>query len=104
QQWANEMAAVFAKKAPNLEELIHPQTADQTNRLQLLVQKYKMEPQFMKEVDQKYGPLEWRLPEAHAIYWAAKGLAAAKENPTKVNNDDLITLRRVIYHSRQLSF
>src|SRR5213595_3930820 len=25
QQWANEMAAVFAKKAPNLEELIHPQ-------------------------------------------------------------------------------
>src|SRR6266704_1125751 len=32
QQWANEMAVVFAKKKPNLDELIAPQTDDQTNR------------------------------------------------------------------------
>ena len=29
QQWANEMAVVFDKKKPNLDELIHPQTDDQ---------------------------------------------------------------------------
>jgi hypothetical protein len=104
QQWANEMAAVFAKKAPNLDELIHPQTEDARERARLLTEKYKMDPQFMKDVDEKYGPLEWRLPEAHAIYWAVKGLEAAKENPAKVNKEDLITLRRVIYHSMQLSF
>jgi hypothetical protein len=63
-----------------------------------------MDPQFMKEVDERYGPLEWRLPEAHAIYWAALGLKKAAENPTKVKEDDLITLRRVIYQSMQLSF
>jgi hypothetical protein len=63
-----------------------------------------MDPQFMKDVDDQYGPLEWRLPEAHAIYWASEGLKAAKLNPTKVKQDDLITLRRVIYQSMQLSF
>jgi len=104
QEWANEMAKVFDKKTPNLEELIHPQTADQTNRARLLIEKYKMDPGTMKEVDERYGPVEWRLPESHAIYWAALGLKVAQQNPTKINQDDLITLRRVIYQSMQMSF
>jgi hypothetical protein len=104
QQWANEMAVVFAKKKPNLDELIHPQTKDAEERSRLLKEKYKMDPEFMKTIDQRYGPLEWRLPEAHAIYWAAKGLEKAQLNPAKINPDDLITLRRVIYQSMQLSF
>ncbi len=104
QQWATGMADVFGKKKPNLEELIHPETEDQKARARLLRETYKMDPQFMKEVDERYGPLEWRLPEAHAIYWAAMGLKKAAENPTKVKADDLITLRRVIYQSMLLSF
>src|SRR5213592_3147751 len=60
QEWSKEMAQVFAKKKPNLDELIHPHTQDQTNRARLLTEKYKMEPEFMKQVDEKYGPLEWR--------------------------------------------
>lgn len=104
QEWANEMAAVFAKKTPNLDELIHPQTDDQKERARLLREKYKMDPALMKEVNERYGPLEWRLPEAHAIYWAVCGLKAAEKNPTKIKKDDLITLRRVIYQSMLLSF
>src|SRR4051812_7632809 len=104
QQWANEMAVVFDKRTPNLDELIHPQTADQESRAKLLREKYKMDPQLMKDVDQLYGPLEWRLPESHAIYWAYNGLKAAEANPTKVKKDDLITLRRVVYQSMQMSF
>jgi hypothetical protein len=104
QQWANQMAQVFAKAKPNLDELINPQTDDAKARARLLHEKYKMDPRFMKEVDQRYGPIEWRLPEAHAIYWAAVGLEKAKENPTKIKQDDLITLRRVIYQSMQMSF
>ncbi len=104
QEWANEMAQVFAKKKPNLDELINPQTPDQKKRADLLRTKYKMDPEFMKEVDQRYGPLEWRLPEAHAIYWAAKGLEMAAKNPSKVKQDDFITLRRVIYQSMLMSF
>jgi hypothetical protein len=63
-----------------------------------------MDPQFMKEVNERYGPLEWRLPEAHAIYWAAMGLKKAAENPSKVKPEDLITLRRAVYQSMQMSF
>src|SRR4051812_23818913 len=43
QQWANEMAAVFDKKQPNLDELIHPQTEDQKRRAALLRNKFKMD-------------------------------------------------------------
>jgi hypothetical protein len=103
-EWAKEMAQVLGPGKPNLDELINPRTADQTNRAKLLIEKYKMDPKFMKEVDEEYGPLEWRLPEAHAIYWGALGLERAKENPSKVSQDDLITLRRIIYQSMQLSF
>jgi hypothetical protein len=102
-EWAKEMTEVLGKK-PNLDELIHPKTPEQQRRAAILRDKYKMDPEFMKEVDQEHGPLEWRLPESQAIYWAAKGLKAAKENPTKVTQDDLITLRRVIYQSLQMSF
>lgn len=104
QEWADEMAEVFGRKTPNLDELINPQTDDQKRRAALLRDKFKMDPVFMKQVDELRGPLEWRLPEAHAIYWAEKGLQAARENPTKVNKDDLITLRRVIYQDMQTSF
>ncbi len=104
QEWLKEMTNVFGGGPPILGELINPQTADQTNRAKILVEKYKMEPSLMKELNEKYGPLEWRLPEAHAIYWAYKGLQAAKANPEKVKQDDIITLERVIYQSMQLAF
>ena len=71
----------------------------------MLLTKFKMDPAFMNEVNERYGPLEWRLPESHAIYWAALGLKKAQENPAKIpKKDDLITLRRVIYQSMQMSF
>ena len=103
-EWKKQMEGVFGGKEPDFETLIHPQTADQTNRARLLIEKYKMDPELMKKVDQQYGPLEWRLPEAHAIYWAAQGLERAAANPSKVKPDDLITLRRVIYQCMQLSW
>ena len=104
QEWANEMATVFGKlRRPNLDELVNPQTDEQRARARLLREKYKMDPAFLKQVDETYGPLEWRLPEAHAIYWAALGLEKAKENPSKVNPQDLIQLRRVIYQSMHLA-
>jgi len=55
-------------------------------------------------VAEQYGPLDWRLPEAHAIYWAALGLEKAKKNPAKVKQSELITLRRSIYQSMLQAF
>ena len=50
----------------------------------VLREKYKIDPAFAEKVNEEYGPLDWRLPEAHAIYWGALGLEKAKENPDKV--------------------
>jgi len=103
-QWADEMAGFFGPDGTNYQHLLAPQTeADRTNAL-VLQQKFKLDPEFIKTVDEKYGPLDWRLPEAHALYWGAKGLAAAQHNPDKVKADDLIKLRRIEYQSIQQAF
>jgi len=101
--WAAEMTRLFTTNAPfkfdghpNFEELINPQTDEARARAAKLRDEYKMDARKMKEVDDHYGPLDWRLPEAHAIYWAWLGLAKSKPA-------DLITLRRVIYQSMKYS-
>jgi len=105
QQWAEEMTPFFGPNGSNIDALVHPQTpAEVTNALRLR-EKYKMDPVFVKKVNEEWGPLDWRLPEASAIYWAALGLEQAKENPGKVvKPSDLITLRRSIYQDMQQAF
>jgi len=104
QEWIREMTPFFGANGTNFDNLISPQTpSDKTNAL-VLREKYKIDPVFAKKVDEQYGPLDWRLPEAHAIYWASLGLQKAKENPDKVKQADLITLRRVIYQSMLQAF
>lgn len=99
EQWANEMMPFFGPNGTNFDELIQPQTPEARARAALFREKYKMDPVVAKQVDEEWGPLDWRLPEASAIYWAALGLEKAKENPSKVNPTDLIKLRRSIYQS-----
>ncbi len=96
-EWMRKMTEVFGGQArPNWEELLNPQADDAKRRAQLFREKYKLDPRLAREVDEKYGPLEWRLPETHAIYWAYLGLKNSKP-------EQLITLRRVIYQSMQLA-
>jgi len=95
--WAQEMMALFGGEAPNFDRLINPQTPEERQRAQVMREKYKLDPAKMKQIDVTYGPLDWRLPEAHAIYWAYVGLERAKP-------EDLITLRRVVYQSMNLAF
>ena len=100
QEWVREMTPFFGPNGTNFSELLQPQN---TNAV-LLHEKYKIDPAFAEKLNAQYGPLDWRLPEAHAIYWAAFGLEKAKENPDKVKADDLITLRRNIYQSMLQAF
>jgi hypothetical protein len=104
QQWANEMTRIFGMGRPDFEALLNPRTEEDRERVRLLTEVYKMDPAFVRKVDEEYGPLEWRLPEAHAIYWAARGLEMAEKNPRRVNTNDLIRLRRVIFQSMLMSF
>lgn len=96
-QWAKEMTAVLGTNQNGYLELLDPRTDDARARAQLLREKYKLDPRFMAETDKQYGPLEWRLPEAHAIYWAFLGLK--KSRP-----EDLRPLRQIIHQALQVSF
>lgn len=39
---------------------------------------YKIDPERLRNVDEKFGPFDWRLPDAHSVYWADAGLAVAR--------------------------
>ncbi len=66
-----ELPAKFVAKLDN-EAL----TKDLTDyfRATYLREKFKLDPRVMKEIDLKYGKLDWRVPESQAIYWATMGL------------------------------
>jgi len=54
--------------------------------------RYKLDPARMQEIDESLGPLDWRLPESHAIYWAWRGLRFA-------SGFEKASLDRMIYQS-----
>lgn len=95
-EWAKEMTRVLGSGRAIYDELLNPRTDEARQRVKLLREKLKMDPVQMKKVEDLYGPVEWRLPEASAIYWAMVGLE-------KSNGKELITLRRVIYQSLHMS-
>ena len=99
QQWALEMSPYFGPQGTNFDDLLNPRTPETLQRLQTFTNHFKIDPAFAQNVDRQYGPLDWRTPEAHAIYWAAAGIAAADRNPDNVKADDVTTLRRSIYQS-----
>jgi len=96
-QWARLMIGILGRDRPNWDELLNPTTEEARERIRQLRDVYKMDPAVMKQVDDEYGPLEWKLPETHAIYWATVGLQHAAEK-------DKDTLRRVIYQSMDVAF
>jgi len=103
-QWAKEMTPFFGPYGTNFTALLHPQTLEEKTNALVLREKFKIDPAFAEKVNGEYGPFDWRLPEATAIYWGAYGLKMAEENPDKTQADDLIMLRRIIYQSMEQLF
>jgi hypothetical protein len=103
ERWARMMSEVIGDFGPpKWDELLNPTTPEAKERVRKLREVYKMDPQFMKTVDQEYGPLEWRLPETSAIYWAVLGLKNSEKE--KLKKEDFVMLRRIIFQSMQLAF
>src|SRR2546423_14590870 len=76
-EWAREMSEVLG--GTNYLALIHPQTEDEKERARILHDKYKLNLVHMKEVDEEYGPLEWRVAGARALYLADRGLETGEK-------------------------
>lgn len=51
---------------------------------------YSLDPSVISEIESKFGKLDWRLPNTHAIYWATCGL---RLNPTGFEYE---SLRRMV--------
>lgn len=52
------------------------------------------EPGMMLRLTERYGPIDWRLPDAHALYWAARGIELFGMDPFNAANAD-----RIFFHS-----
>ena len=61
-------------------------------RAQALIADYHMDPAYMRWLMDEYGPLDWRHPQSHALYWSSLGtlMAASQVNRDRIdvlNND-----------------
>jgi hypothetical protein len=93
---AQQMEQVFPDGKAHTNELLHPPDAAWRERARKLRETYKMDPEVIASVDSQYGPLDWRLPDAHSIYWAELGRIYADKK-------DEETLRRSIFQSMRLA-
>lgn len=96
--WAEEMQEAIGGGRPDYDALLNPRTPEQVARARNLIDRYKLDPALMKVVDETYGPLEWRLPETHAIYWATRGLREGR------GAGDVRMLRRNIFQPMMMAF
>lgn len=87
ESWATEMQLLMGGERPDYLSL-----QNDPIRMQSLLGDYKMDPLVMQQIERDHGPLDWRLPQAHAIYWATQS--------KKVGNDiDTVFAERMIYQS-----
>jgi hypothetical protein len=68
-------------------------------RKKVLIEDYNMDPQLMYEYTRDTGPLDWRHPQAHALYWARRGSEFGDsrykedDNLPKIMNNDRIFIQ-----------
>lgn len=74
-----------------------------TLRKRLLSDRYNMSAALMIRYTQKYGPIDWRHPAGHALYWAARGVERSLGRVTEENKQDFDFLNtdRVVVQSIQ---
>jgi len=75
-------------------------------RRTVLVDEYNMDPFRMIRYTRKYGPLDWRHPGAHSLYWAAKGVEGAllRVEEQNAQDFDFLNVDRQVMHSLQLLY
>lgn len=80
---AVEMQDVLGGR-PDFEALINPQTSEDRLRAKKLTEDFHMDPKIVEEVDKQFGPLDWRLPDATALYWTEMGVRNGDKEDTEL--------------------
>ncbi len=75
-------------------------------RKRVLLDEYHMDPSIMERYTREFGPLDWRHPAAHSLYWARlgveRGLGRVEEQNKK--DFDFTNTDRLVMHSIQELF
>ena len=110
----------FSENSRAFQELIEtPSLADAWDayiafvRKAVLMREYKMDPARMVIYTRKFGPMDWRHPASHAVYWSSSGVEASRSRVTADNkkdfdwvNTDRLAIQSVqdLYRSGELYF
>lgn len=72
-------------------------------RKRALIDTYNMEPLRMVRVTEQFGPLDWRLPATHGLYWAHRGVQVGYMEVDERNSDafDFVNANRIVVQSVQ---
>ncbi len=69
-------------------------------RKRLLLDHYNMDPAYMAKFTRDFGPLDWRSPASHSLYWAAVGVERGLSRRDQ-HDFDRINTDRILFHSEQ---
>jgi hypothetical protein len=70
--------SLAAVMTPWLDAAGQPPVPLPANAARHLRQRLRLDPERMQSLAARFGPLDWRLPETHAIYWALQGVERAR--------------------------
>jgi hypothetical protein len=70
-------------------------------RRQYLVDDYNMDPELMAEYTRDFGPIDWRHPQSHALYWSRTGSKKAERRLSEGKIHHAINTDRQQLHSLQ---
>lgn len=62
-----------------------------------LLDKFNMDPRWMLKLMEDYGPLDWRAPYMHAIYWSSMGDMKTKGRIDLDENDSMNAVRYLLF-------
>lgn len=72
-------------------------------RRRAIIQETGMEPERMLRAIRKFGPMDWRHPASHSLYWANRGVEEGLER-TGTTQFDTLNTDRIMMHSIQELF
>lgn len=72
-------------------------------RKRVLVDEYRMSPTRMQRYTEKFGPLDWRHPSAHAVYWSHRGVELGMQR-IGIRNFNTLNTDRITMHALQELF
>lgn len=94
--YASQLRADMGPRSQRLSVLLEDETYAEawpklinTVRKRILTREYRMQPRRMIRYTRKFGPIDWRNPAAHGLYWSHKGAEEAEKVVTDTNAGDM---------------